>query len=344
VNTESCHPPTQLDLPMPNDPRVAKALRRAAVRATRAPSVHNTQPWQFLLSATSLEIVADLSRQLQVLDPRGRQLLMSCGCAVFNARVAVAASGVAADVQRFPDPLRSTLLARIVADPARRSDGDGTIAHLDPAIDARQTNRQEFTGGEVPPALVDVLVEAAAAEGCELVAVVKDEHRLALAELSRLADRTQNADPAYQAELRQWTSDDPGRVDGVPSTSVPRTAGARRGALPLRDFGLNGAAELPAHLHESAARCVLILGTDQDGPAAWLRAGEALERVLLEIARAGYAASPLNQVIEVPRTHEALRTDLGLAMHPHIVLRVGRAAAVPATRRRRLVDVITEAI
>ena len=29
---------------------VVTALRRAAVRATLAPSVHNTQPWRFLLS------------------------------------------------------------------------------------------------------------------------------------------------------------------------------------------------------------------------------------------------------------------------------------------------------
>ena len=45
------------------------ALRRAAVRATLAPSVHNTQPWRLKLTETELSIFADHTRQLKVLDP-----------------------------------------------------------------------------------------------------------------------------------------------------------------------------------------------------------------------------------------------------------------------------------
>ena len=78
---------TAADLP------VATVLRRAAERAVLAPSVHNTQPWTFVLRRDSLEIHADPSRQLTVLDPRGRQLMISLGCALFHARVAIAASG-----------------------------------------------------------------------------------------------------------------------------------------------------------------------------------------------------------------------------------------------------------
>src|SRR5664279_2501176 len=95
-------------------PELINALRRAAVRATRAPSVHNTQPWRFVLNGDSLEIHADWSRQLRVLDPRGRQLLLSCGCALFNARVSLAASGHGARVERLVDPVSPELVARIV--------------------------------------------------------------------------------------------------------------------------------------------------------------------------------------------------------------------------------------
>ncbi len=65
-------------------PDLAQALRRAAVRATLVHSVRTTQPWRFVLSASSLQIHADWTRRLRVLDPRGRQLLISCGSAVFN--------------------------------------------------------------------------------------------------------------------------------------------------------------------------------------------------------------------------------------------------------------------
>ena len=328
----------------PDDGRVAKALRRAAVRATHAPSVHNTQPWRFVLRGSSLEIHADRSRQLRVLDPRGRQLMTSCGCALFNARVALAAAGLVTEVQRLPDPTRPALVARVACDgsPIAPEGVEAHIAHLDPSIDTRQTNRRRFSEAVVPQQVISLLRESARAEGAELVAVQRDEHRRALARLSRLADRTENADPSYRAELRQWTGADPGRLDGVPAFAVPHVAGHSGDEIPIRDFDTHGMGWLPDHTHSTAAQCLVLIGTDEDGPAAWLRCGEALERVLLEVTRAGYAASPLTQVIEVPQTHAALRAELGLSMQPHVLLRVGRAPITPATRRRRLVDVIVD--
>ena len=87
----------------------SQTLRRAAVRATLAPSIHNTQPWRFVLSADALEIHADRSRQLRVLDLRGRQMTISCGCALFNARASMAAAGYDPAVERRPDPMQPSL-------------------------------------------------------------------------------------------------------------------------------------------------------------------------------------------------------------------------------------------
>ena len=77
-------------------------------------------------------------------------------------------------------------------------------------------------------------------------------------------------------------------------------------------------------------------------PAEWLRAGEALERVLLEIARHGYSASPLTQVTEVPSSRAQLRSELKLVGYPHVLLRIGRAPVAPSSRRRRLTDVLVD--
>ena len=65
-------------------------LRRAAEQALLAPSVHNTQPWRMVIRPDVLELYADRDRQLAALDPTGRQLLVSCGCALLNARVVLA--------------------------------------------------------------------------------------------------------------------------------------------------------------------------------------------------------------------------------------------------------------
>lgn len=273
----------------------APTLRRAAVAATRAPSVHNSQPWRLALNhlgpdRAELEIHADGRRRLAALDPYGRQLTLSCGCAVFNARVALAAAGFGSTVERYPDRRRPTLLARIrVSD--RPADPD--LARLGPAIEVRQTNRGAFSDEPVPARLVDRLVAAAAAEGAVLEPVVGPAGRRAVARLSRLAAPQRADEPAY------------------PTPSGP-------------------------------PQCLLVLGAAQDHPAAWLRTGEALERVLLEIAGPGWTASPFAEVVEVAGTNAGLRRELGLSMHPQLLLRVGRAPRLPMTRRRRLVDVLIE--
>ena len=96
---------------------IQETFRRAVVRATLAPSIHNTQPWRFVLRPGVLDVYADRGRQLAVLDPAGRQLYLSVGCAVFNARVSLADSGVSAAVGRLPDAAQPSLLATVEVGP-----------------------------------------------------------------------------------------------------------------------------------------------------------------------------------------------------------------------------------
>jgi len=322
------------------DPGLRRALRRAAVRATLAPSVHNTQPWRFRRNGSSLEIHADWDRRLRVLDPRGRQLLISCGCAVFNARVALAAAGYEAVVERLPDPAQSSLLARLTTPEHREV--EPTIGWLDPLIELRHTNRRPFADESTPDDVVAALVAAARAEGAELFPITDPEHQAATAALSREADRLESVDPTYRAELRAWTAGDRFRLDGVPPPVVQNGSLRAPNEPAIRDFDVDGMGWLQPDGRADANQCLLLLGTMQDTPAAWLQAGEALEHVLLELTRRGYVASPLTQVIEVASTNARLREELQLTMYPHILLRVGRAPTSPAARRRRFVDMLEE--
>jgi hypothetical protein len=249
--------------------------------------------------------------------------------------------GYRSTVERFPDAARPDFVARIRADGGHRHEDDA-LALLDCAIDGRRTNRREFSDEAVPAEFVETLIGAAEIEGAQASAVENPDDRLAVARLSQLADGIENTDPAYRAELRAWTTNDPQRRDGVPSPAVPHVDAGAQDDVPIRDFDTQGAGWLPTRTRSSMNQCLLILGAQEDVPAAWLRTGEALERILLEISLAGYAASPLTQAIEIARTNAMLREELRLAMHPHVLLRIGRAAATPATRRRRLVDVLAE--
>jgi nitroreductase len=315
-------------------------LRRAAIQARLAPSVHNTQPWRFVLTGDALEIHADPKRQLAVLDRTGRQLVISCGCAVFNARVALAASGYQAAVQRLPDSADPQLLARITV--ASEPGDPPPIAALDRCIISRQTNRRRFTDDSLSPELAARLTEAVRQEQALLVAVTSTEHRLAVARLSQQADRLENADPAYRAELRAWTTDDPTRHDGVPAMAVPHVTGNSRDDIPIRDYDTRGTGSLPPETRSHLDQSLFVLGTSGDDRLSWLRAGEALERLWLEATGYGYVASLFTQVVEVPATREQLRTELGLVLYPHVLLRVGKAPVTSASMRRRLPDVLIE--
>lgn len=321
--------------------RRAMLLRRAAVRATSAPSVHNTQPWRLHLTGDELRLYADRSRQLHVLDPTSRQLVISCGCALFNARVALAASGVGAELQRFPDAQDADLLATMrVGDGASLEPPE--IARLDAVLELRQTNRRQFSEEYVPDDLLETLEEASRLEEAQLVVIRDEDQRLAIARLSQQADAIENLNPAYRAELRAWTTDDPTRLDGVPELAVPHVDTGSGDEVPIRDFDTRGTGGLPVQTRSSRRQCLLLICTQGDSAANWLRAGEALERVLLEITRYGFAASPLTQVTELPSSRTQLRHELGLGGYPHVLLRVGKAPATPASRRRRLVDVLVE--
>jgi nitroreductase len=330
------------DLPLPPAPTTgfpaarADAVETAADRARLAPSVHNTQPWVLVVEPDCLELRADPTRRLPVLDPIGRALVISVGAALMNARVALAARGFRVVVDRLPDPADPDLLAVVRPVPGRP---DAELAGLDDAVPRRRSNRRAFTGATPDDPVLRRLTRAAAQEDTELVPVVSEEHRRLVARLTQEADRVQNADPAYRAELRRWTTRDPGQGDGVPARTVRHVEGDRPEDVPLRDFDTQGAGGLPeAGADEEQA--LLLLATRDDGVLAWLRCGEALERVLLELTALGWAASPVTQAVEVPVTRMQLRSALTWDGHPQVLLRVGRAAGSPAAPRRDREDVV----
>jgi len=318
---------------------IQETFRRAVVRATLAPSIHNTQPWRFVLRPGVLDVYADRGRQLAVLDPAGRQLYLSVGCAVFNARVSLADSGMSAAVGCLPDAAQPSLLARVEVGPGAV---DRELAALDPVIGLRQTNRRRFASGEVPPEVVSTLVAAAEREDAILHPVVVEDDRTALARLVQRADSMEISDPAYRAELRAWTTTDPDRRDGVRALVVPHVDGTAGDDIPIRDFDSQGKGGLPAETRSGRDQCLLVLGTTTDRPEAWLQAGEALERVWLEATRAGYVASLFSQPVEVAAVRAQLRTDLRLTMQPHMVIRIGRAPVTPASRRRHVAEVLDD--
>src|ERR1700687_4485978 len=91
----------------------AGTIRTVLTLASRAPSVHHTQPWRWRVGRRSPHPYPDASLQLPNTDPDGRDLILSCGAALNHCVVALAAVGWRAKVNRLPNPADPNHLAAI---------------------------------------------------------------------------------------------------------------------------------------------------------------------------------------------------------------------------------------
>jgi hypothetical protein len=317
--------------------RQHNALRVAADRARLAPSVHNTQPWQLRLHPDRLELLLDDSRRLPTMDPQGRELVISVGAALLNARVGMAAVSHACSVSHFPDPTQPDLAAVMRPAPGL---ADSELAALDPVVSLRRSNRTQFAGA-APVEVTDRLGAVADTEGASLFRLSEPQRRI-LARATAAARAVQESDEGYVRELGAWTSRPARERDGV-HMQPTWTSRSGTGAVLLRDF-------TSGHLTESGgldvpkeSESLLVLATDGDHPMDWLYAGEALERVLLEIVRLGWQAGLITQPVEVPATRQELARLLPAGLVPQAVIRVGRGVPPSGTApRRRTVDVLRD--
>ncbi|AEA22975.1 MULTISPECIES: Acg family FMN-binding oxidoreductase [Pseudonocardia] len=319
------------------DTRDAATVRAAVGLACMAPSVHNSQPWRWLVGPASLHLHADLGRWLQVTDPDGRDLVMSCGAALHHLRVALVAAGRHAVVHRLPNPADGDHLAAVELRADGRPDTETDIG-LASAIPVRRSDRRRFSTWPVPPAFLDELVAAAAANGARLTPVEPADHAAVLRAI-RDAGLAQQSLPGYSTELAMWSGGLVG-PDGVPAANLPADPGAAGPAV--RHFTPGVLEERYPDVDDGAQ--LLIIATSSDDPLSWLRAGEALSAVSLRAVVQGLASCPLSTPMEVTRTRLALRDDvLGGTSVPQLVLRVGwpPSGELPRTPRRPVSDVLT---
>lgn len=302
--------------------------------AIAAPSVHNSQPWRFRISRNRIDVIWDTTRILPVIDPHGREALISVGAAVLNLRIAILAAGRIPLTEILPDRDAPDLAARITIGATHTP--DATIRALDSAISRRRTNRRPFRDIEIREEVIDQLVAAARTEGATLK-VADDIGRQAILGLVRTASDWQKDDSAYLDELAVWTQPDSSRRDGIQARSFGPNDD--REVLPLRDFGLIHR-DLPRRQERfEPAPTMVVLYTAGDGPIQWLRAGQAMQRVLLTATVRGVSNTPMTAPTEIPELR-ALLSDPDDDRVAQVILRLGYGHPRPATPRRSLSNVI----
>ncbi|MCV7379187.1 NAD(P)H nitroreductase [Mycobacterium alsense] len=313
----------------------AGTVRTALALASRAPSVHNTQPWRWRVDAASLHLYADPHRHLPNTDPDGRDLMLSCGTALHHCVVAFAAVGWRSKVTRLPNPGDPDHLAAIELAP---HPADGVDIALAAAIPRRRTDRRHYSSWAVPVGDIALMAARAARMGVTLCQVddIDKLHDIVAESIA------QHRSYEYLAELTAWS----GRyasVAGVPAHSTPAPDPGSK--VPGRFFAGPALPMAPASSPVDDNAVVLALGTRADDRLAQLRAGEATSVVLLTATSVGLASCPVTEPLEVAGTRESVRVEIfGGGDHPQMLLRVGwapiNADPLPATPRRDLADFV----
>jgi nitroreductase len=169
--------------------------------AILAASPHNTQPWLFKVTDSTIDLYLDPKRYPGALDPYLREEHIGMGCALENLLLAAPANGYAATVTLPPAMLTAArdypgpeLVARVALAPGPKSQSE-----LYQAIPHRHTNRNPCSDKVPPPDFVDALGKLAGDESdVRMMLFTKEEERSRIVDLLARCDDAVYADPVVE--------------------------------------------------------------------------------------------------------------------------------------------------
>ena len=304
----------------------------------RAPSAHNTQPWQLAYSVDMVRLSFDPARVLTVSDPDRRDLLLSLGAFVEAMLIAAAERRVPLIFEPEIDVDRCQIGRFLLSSTLYLSDFT-TVDLL-----ARQTSRLPYEIGPFDSAVVEELRDGLGGAIALHILDARD-----LAPLMVEANRAMFGSAAIVGELQRWLRLT-GRArlmanDGLTAQCLNLT---RPEAVALNfvlgrpihpwlcKFGLHGLLARQAAAILKSTGHVLVLSQPIGDALDTLSAGRVLLRTWLLLARRGYFVHPLSEIIDDRATCRALASMLRLD-NDHSILSVSRVGrSVPPPRSRRL--------
>ena len=312
-------------------------LARTVALACRAPSYHNSQPWQWVADRGRLQLYLDPDRVVQT-DFTKRQALISCGAVLDHLRVAMAAAGWESIIDRLPDPNNVEHLASIdftaatiVTDEHRRRAE---------AMATRRTDRLPFDPVSDWDGF-ETLLRRRIDDSVALVDVVSDARRHELAQANVLTNALRFYDSTYFETLRRWTAPYEAS-EGIPYDSLASATEGDRVDVG-RAFPISHHPERREQVPVDLST-ILVISAHDETRRDMLGCGETLSMVLLEATVAGLATCTLTHLTELATSRHLVEELTGRAL-PQVLVRVGEAPAneqlPPTTPRRPLADVLT---
>jgi hypothetical protein len=292
------------------------SLVRAAILAA---SPHNTQPWLFKVSDSSIELYIDTQRNVGALDPYLREEHIGMGCALENLLLAAAANGYSATVTLFPGKLgpipsesKPKLLARVELAPGKQYESE-----LYQAIPHRHTNRGPYDPNRPIPAtfLEELRRLPGDDENATLFLFTSEPDRRKIVEVSSAANSEIYADPDVQRGSERWIRTKWSSVqkyrDGltIDAFGLPPIAAGVSKMMPvwmLAWAASHSTKNSYSNLMLSAPLIGFIAVRDRYDQEHCLSAGRLWQRAHLLATAQGLAARPCNEAVEMVDHEHAL--------------------------------------
>jgi hypothetical protein len=323
--------------------------------AVLAANPHNSQPWAFHVTGTTVEVYADRACGTGTLDPLRREMHIGLGCAIENLVLAASARASVPAVTLLPEGPGSELVARV-----ELAEGAPAVSPLYDAIGDRHTNRGPYTSEPVTTDALSDLVDPSGLPEVAVHWVTSDQDRAELGRLMVEAATAITTDERQSRDSFAWFRTGPDAigqhrdglildVQGLPPAMLTlakllpassRTAGDRFWVGQTRDV----------HTKTAAAYGVITV-TDPHDPTARLVGGRLLQRVHLRATRARLALHHMNQITErIDRERTAgqpatfaprIAALLPTGVEPLAAFRIGHPVREPALSPRRPVTEVT---
>ena len=324
-----------LRAPLPTEPQLADFVRYA----TLAPNSHNTQPWKFQLASSGVDILPDLTRNCPVVDPDDHHVFVTLGCAAENLLIAGRARGRPGEAIINLDGKATSINVAL---------GQGAVSDTEllDAIPLRQSTRSNYDGQPQSADEMRLLEQAAAMPGVETLFLTDRARMDGVLEYVIEGNSVQCDDPAFVQELKDWIRFNPGAAlethDGLfTACSGNPTSPSWLGNLMFDQFFSKDSENEKYAGHMNSSAGVVIFVAERDDEEGWINVGRSFQRFALQATALGVRHAHHNMPIEVADIPPEFANRLGIpGKRPDLVIRFGKAPALPMSLRRPVSEVL----
>ncbi|AKA52974.1 nitroreductase [Bacteroides fragilis] len=302
--------------------------------ASKAPSGHNTQPWKFHITDSTITVLPNLDVALPVVDRNNRELFISLGCAVENLCIAASYFGYTTHI------IECSIEAIILELTKNALTIEDSLFHQ---IEKRQTNRKIYNGNKISDGILQQLQSIPKENGIQFYFTeINTPFANTITQYIMKGNEIQMADIAFKNELLSWMRFNKKQVEATHNglsylvfgnPPLPRIL-----ARPIVSLFLKPNAQNKSDRKKiDSSSHFVVCATQRDTIEEWINLGRTLQRFLLKVTEIGISYAFLNQPCEVAALAFDLREKLPVNKeHPTLIMRIGYAKQIPYSPRKKI--------